>query len=680
MKKSVLLLGLHCHQPVDNFSYVVDEAIEKAYKPFFREVLKYENFKFSVHYSGWLLEYVKENDEEFFAMMREASERGQVEFLTGGFYEPILASIPSKDRRGQIKKLNKFIKKHFGQKPRGLWLTERVWENSIIADLHKCGIEYVVVDDYHFISAGFDPSELNGYYATEEGGVGMKIFPINKTLRYILPFNPSDEVVNYIESLADERVSAAVIFDDGEKFGIWPKTYEWVYEKGWLKSFMEKISKNEKIETAFYSEFIDNNPPLGIAYLPTTSYFEMGEWSLRADDGVKMEKMKENLLKNGFDEVSVEKFVKGTIWKNFLVKYKESDRIHKRVLELSKNRVKSKKYKESLFKAQTNDVLWHGVFGGLYLPNLRDNAYRFIIECENLRGGKEKLEIKDINLDGYKEAKFSNENLIAVFDSKDGGQLTEFSVRDKTFNFQNVLTRYKEAYHQKIFENRVYGGEEKRKEGIETIHSFNFEELEKYKELLKFDWYVKNSFVDHISDESFTLDSFDNCTFWEYGDFANQPFSLQKRGREVVFKREGGIYKNSRKYETLLTKRFALKENGIAFNISLNSENMENLFYIMEHNFHFASLGEIFINDLSYEGSFVMENTDVLSIKDGYTSKEIKFVFDKKCDVFLYPLDTLSQSESGFEIINQGLTLGFRFDFNCHLNIAGEIVLSSLGE
>ncbi len=679
MKKSALLLGLHCHQPVDNFSYVVDEAIERSYKPFFREVLKYEDFKFSVHYSGWLLEYIKDNDEEFFSMMQEASEKGQVEFLTGGFYEPILASIPSKDRRAQIKKLNKFIKKHFSQKPKGLWLTERVWESSIIKDLHKCGVEYVVVDDYHFISAGFDPGNLNGYYVTEEGGIKMKIFPINKTLRYILPFYPSNDVVKYIDSLADEKTNAAVIFDDGEKFGIWPNTHEWVYEKGWLKEFIEKVLENENIETSLYRDFIKNHPPLGIAYLPTTSYFEMGEWSLRADDGVKMEEIKEYLLKNGFDEISIEKFVKGTIWKNFLVKYKESNRIHKRVLELSKNRIKSKEYKETLFKAQTNDVLWHGVFGGLYLPNLRDNAYRFIIECENIRDKKRRIKIKDINLDGYKEVKFSNENLIAIFDSRDGGQLTELSIRDKAFNFQNTLTRYKEAYHQKILENKI-SQDEKNSEGIETIHSFKVEDIQKYRKLLKFDWYIKNSFIDHISDRSFTLDSFDNCTFWEYGDFANQPFYVEKEDNEVVFKRGGGIYKDSKKYDTLVTKRFSLEENSILFDININSENMEDLFYIMEHNFHFASLEDILIEDKPYQGSLELKNIDSFSIKDKYTAKEIRFVFDKKCDLFIYPLDTLSQSEAGFETINQGLSLGFRFDFNCYLNISGELIISSLGE
>ncbi len=683
MKKTALLLGLHCHQPVDNFDWVMQEAIQKSYKPFFEEVLKYKEFKFSIHYSGWLLEYIKQNDTELFSMMQEACENKQVEFLTGGFYEPILASIPSKDRVKQIKKLNKFIKKNFNQTPKGLWLTERVWESSIIEDLDKCGIEYVIVDDYHFISAGFDKNSLNGYYITEEGGKEMKIFPINKTLRYILPFKPSLDVVSYLESLADENISAGVIFDDGEKFGIWPKTYEWVYEKGWLRDFIEKVLKNDTIESMQYKEYIKRNRPLGIAYLPSTSYFEMGEWSLKADDAVSLDNMKTFLQIEGTDENSIEKFVKGTIWKNFLVKYSESNRIHKRVLELSKNRVDSKRYKENLYKSQTNDVLWHGVFGGLYLPNLRDNAYRFIIECENIRykDDKNKVEIKDINLDGFEEAKLVSEELLMIFDAKNGAQMTEFDLRDKRFNFQNTLTRYKEAYHEKILkDDLIQEHKEDDGEGIDTIHSVDIEEFKKYKPLLKFDWYIKNSFIDHISDGSFTLENFDRCTFNEYGDFANQPFEIKKLKKGISFKREGGIYKAGVKYPTTIEKSFSLQKECLEFDIALNSENQDDFFYVQEYNFHFASLDDIRIDGNRFEKANKIECIREFEIEDFYTEKKIVFSFERDVDLYFYPLDTLSQSESGFEPINQALTFAVSFRFNQAFDFGGKIKILPLGE
>jgi alpha-mannosidase len=47
-----------------------------------------------LHYSGVLLEWLEERHPEFFDQLRELCGRGQVELLGGGYYEPILLSIP----------------------------------------------------------------------------------------------------------------------------------------------------------------------------------------------------------------------------------------------------------------------------------------------------------------------------------------------------------------------------------------------------------------------------------------------------------------------------------------------------------------------------------------------------------------------------------------------------------
>jgi len=81
--------------------------------------------------------------------------------------------------------------------------------------------------------------ELNGYFTTEEDGRKLDLFPISEALRYRMPFSPAHEVVAYLESLTrNDMQASAVYFDDIEKFGIWPETYQWVYEKGWLEDFI----------------------------------------------------------------------------------------------------------------------------------------------------------------------------------------------------------------------------------------------------------------------------------------------------------------------------------------------------------------------------------------------------------------------------------------------------------
>ena len=664
MQKTALLLGLHCHQPVDNFHEVLDEAIEKSYLPFFEVAEGYPEFIFSVHYSGWLLEYIRDHAPKLFALMQKLAERGQVEFLTGGFYEPILASIPSRDRRAQIDKLSDFIETHFEQRPTGLWLTERVWDGAIAKDLVKCGIEYVVVDDYHFISSGFDVENLNGYFLTEEGGKRLKLFPINKHLRYQIPFAPEREPVAYLEEIADEKLCAGVIFDDGEKFGIWPQTHEWVYEKGWLKRFIEAVLESDKIETMQYREYLKRARPISLAYLPTTSYFEMGEWSLRAEDAVKLEKIRESLA-GSFSTEEIEKFVKGSIWKNFLVKYYESNQIHKRMLSLSHNRSDKKGYLENLYKAQCNDVLWHGVFGGIYLPNLRDNAWRFIIACENIAlSKKESIRIEDANCDGYEEIKCVSDDLICVFDTAAGGALCELDIRDKAFNFANTLTRYNEAYHAHIREACASEGARhevpKEEEGISTIHNEEIENPQQYLPYLIEDWYLKNSFVDHIVDDGFSLEDFQKCRFLEYGDFANQPFTIAKvKKHAFTLVRKGGIYEEGEKTPATLHKRFRLKKNRIKFQITFESAR-EGLCYMMEHNLHFAHADAIRINNTPFCDMQKITAQHALTIEDPYTGKRLNFSFNMPMDIYICKLDTLSQSESGFDLINQGISFGFK--------------------
>ena len=667
--KRKLLFGIHCHQPVENFYNVVDEAVEKSYKPFFKTVSK-TDFRFSVHFSGWLLEYIKHYHKELFSLMKKCSDKGQVEFFTGGFYEPVLASIPSDDRKMQIEKLNRYIKDNFGQEPEGLWLTERVWDDTIIKDIVDTGIKYVIVDDYHFISVGFKKDSLHGYYITESEGSKVGIFPIDKTLRYITPFKPVDKVMEYLKSIPERK--AGVIFDDGEKFGIWPKTYQWVYQEGWLEKFLEAVEKNDFIKSSLYREYFYEEKPEGLVYLPTTSYYEMGEWSLPPESFEEIEFLKEKLKNEGL-EYFAEKYVKGGIWKNFFVKYPEANRIHKRFLELSINNRDLKdnpSFTEPLFASQCNDVLWHGVFGGLYLPNLRNNAYRFLIkaqkEVEKQKGIK-KVEVKDVYMTGYEDIIISSENLICIISRKEGGQVVELSVKDKEFNYQNTLTRRKEGYHSKFFNK--HETDRNNDEGISTIHEMEIDvSPEEIKDRLIYDWYNKNSFIEHLTDRNVSLESFYRCSFREYGDFANQPFEIEKVGdSSVLLKREGGIYKD-KKFKTTLKKYFKVKGDILEYIVDIDTEDIEENVLLLELNLHFANFKEVRINNSNLEKKEI-HSTDKIHIYDPFTQKNIYIEFDKPVGCFISPVETVSQSEKGVDLTLQGFSFGFYTSFRKNLSL-----------
>jgi len=647
--KTNLLFGIHCHQPIDNFDEVIFNAIEKSYKPFFEILKEFPSFKCCVHFSGWLLEFIEKKDNKLFKLMQELSP--QLEFFSGGYYEPILASIPSKDRIGQIKKLNKYIKKSFNQQPKGLWLTERVWDNSIIKDLKKCKIEYVIVDDYHFIASGYDENNLDGYFLSEEGGEKIALFPISQSLRYAIPFYQNSEVNKIIKSK-----KTSIIFDDGEKFGIWPKTYESVYEKGWLREFFTNSTEDKEIEIQTFYEYYKSHKPIALAYLPSVSYFEMGEWSLKAHDAKRLEQ-----LNHSIDDGS--KFLKGGIWKNFLTKYQESNWIQKRFLELSKKQKKSKKFKNALYKAECNDVLWHGVFGGIYLPNLRDNAYTYLIECEKILYKKERVEILDIDFDGSDEYKFHTKELLTIISAKSGAQIFELDLKSCNFNLQNTLTRYEEAYHSKIQKVDKKAQTKESKE-LKTIHN-NRLEIDKNVSI-NYDWYLKKSVIDHISDESLTIDTFKNCSFKEYGDFTNQPFEiLSKDKNSITFYKNGGIY-DKQKEKTSISKIYNFKKNKIELKIKLNTTYPQNLNYFSEWNLHFPNIKNITINEKTLEDNLSFFS-DKLIIIDNILNKKLEFKFPKKIKILTYTLNTLSQNEEGVDLTTQGISFGFVVTFRENL-------------
>ena len=259
-------------------------------------------------------------------------ESGQLEILTGGFYEPILAVIPKHDRLGQINKLTSTVKDVFGYDAKGMWLAERIWEPTLPTTLHEAGVSFTILDDTHFKYAGLREENLHGYNMTEDLGNNVNLFPISKRLRYAIPFEDPQATVDHLRSWAtDEGENIVVFADDGEKFGVWPNTFDHVYTNGWLERFFSAIEDNlDWINLMHFQEALDRFKPLGRIYLPTASYAEMGEWSLFSQASTEFVDFEHYLMDQGvYEDNSV--FVRGGFWRNFLAKYREVNDMHKKM-------------------------------------------------------------------------------------------------------------------------------------------------------------------------------------------------------------------------------------------------------------------------------------------------------------------------------------------------------------
>ena len=454
-----LLFGVHAHQPVGNFASVVDDAFLRCYRPFLRALYRHPEFLFSLHFSGWLFDYLAAHYPSDIKLVKKMVERGQIELFGGGETEPVLAVIPNRDRIAQINSLSKKLEKKLGFRPMGAWLTERVWDATVVPALHDCGIRYVTVDDYHFLCSGREAKELNGFFSTEEDGKRLDLFPISEALRYRIPFSSAADAVQYIESLAQQGDDAAAIyFDDIEKFGIWPDTYEWVYEKGWLDDFIKGVLASPSIKVEHFKEYYARARTRGVVYLPTTSYIEMNEWTLPAGRADDYAAMIESAKHAGVYEKN-KSFLRGGIWKNFLSRYPESNWMHKRMLQLSQRyfdlpkKLQSVAMRGALFESQANDAYWHGLFGGLYLPHLRRAVYRALVSLEAMLDAvmpRATSFKKDIDLDGNEELFVQNGYLQLIIPLDGSASVREFDVYFLKHNLADTLARRLEHYHRKI--------------------------------------------------------------------------------------------------------------------------------------------------------------------------------------------------------------------------------------
>ncbi len=291
MSKLKLILSIHNHQPVGNFEHVLEEAYQRAYLPFLERFLEHRKLKIVLHYSGKLLLWFEKRHPEAIDMIRTLIKDGRAELLSGGFYEPVLCSLPENDRVMQIEELTAYIKDRFGYTPKGMWLAERVWEPHMPKDILQAGIEYLSVDDYHFKLAGLENRDLFGYYVTEENGHSIKVFPGSEELRYRIPFKDVDNVMSYLKEVSMAGGSPLLTMaDDGEKFGLWPDTYKHCYEDDWLNRFFSALEENSDwIETTTFAGHQERFYPNGMVYLPAASYREMGEWTLPPDSALDYE-------------------------------------------------------------------------------------------------------------------------------------------------------------------------------------------------------------------------------------------------------------------------------------------------------------------------------------------------------------------------------------------------------
>ena len=668
-----LVLALHNHQPVGNFDGVIHEALAESYAPFLDVLEDFPDIAIVLHTSGSLLEWLVDNAPDYCERVRSLVERGQVEILGGPFYEPILASIPRRDRVGQIRAYSQFLERTFGVAPRGMWVPERVWEHSYTGDVTAAGIEYTLLDDTHFRGAGLSDDRLHGPYLSEDEDRLLRIVPIHERLRYTIPFQPVHKTFEWLERFRSEHPGGLAVFgDDGEKFGVWPGTRELVFEEGWLRSFFERLmQERDWVRTVTLAEAIDAQPPLGRVSLPDASYREMMEWALPPDRNLELRRLRREHAETDESWPELKEYVRGGTWRNFLAKYTEAAEMHARMKEVSRTLAEVGDERRAagqtidpeamthLYRGQCNCPYWHGAFGGLYLPHLRQAIYRELIAAEASVSDDRtpSIDAADFNLDARPEIRLATERLVAYLQPAIGGHLYELDVRPVGVNLLATLNRRFEPYHDEL--QRQLRGELPKEQQI--VIKDDGDEL---RDKLRYDTWPRKALVDHFLERGTTLEQFRRGEN-QIGDFVTGEYSsrLQFDGDRVaaILKRTG----HADWTEFTLMKTVAVEaarpgELQVDYELSGLPPGKE-LTLAVEWNFAGMAPGA---DDRYLYGDAgeklgpletVLDRADArrIGLVDEWLGIDTALDLSQPAQVWTHPIETVSSSEGGLETIYQ---------------------------
>jgi hypothetical protein len=477
------------------------------------------------------------------------------------------------------------------------------------------------------------PRELSQYsWIVEDGGLAVKVLFIDEKIRYILPWEKPQVVVDYLASRQGDPSAVVVWGSDAEKFGEWMSSDA---SRAWLEEFLEKLRHDERIRLVHPSEYLREHGVRGYLYLDSGSYDKMMEWS------------------------------RGFI-RNFLYKYAESKNMYHKALWVKRKLERAYRSQREIpldyYLAQCNDAYWHGLFGGIYLAHLRQAIYESLIktetEAEKILGyyAEEKVKkiIIDFDLDGRDELLVETPTVNLYIKPGDGGTLFEFDVKKKGFehNVQDTMTRYHEPYLPLEF---------------------------------KPDWYRRVSWRVHVWGVETTRED------WVFNTPYRDMSDLALTTHRVIFSEEpsvfhlratGGVYYYGVKAcNVLVEKTVRVEERGYRVVYTVRNLGESALRGKLGFEYHVAWK----IDRLTEREVYYSVNGRRLAVIEPYTGRgstviidsgvypEITLKASRSTDLWVSRISSYSRTEKGFKEIPQGL--GVMFTESVELNKGDEYKL-----
>jgi alpha-amylase len=326
-----------------------------------------------------------------------------------------------------------------------------------------------------------------------------------------------------------------------------------------------------------------------------------------------------------------------------------------------------------LYRTQTNDVYWHGIFGGLYLNHLREAAYTNLLRAEAAsdavlhegEGQWTEVERGDIDRDGGEELLLKSSGLTLLAHSHDGGAVTEISLPRRAVALGHVLTRREEGYHEKF--RRAVGSFD----GSTSIHDAMVLKDPSVLSALGVDPWQRASFRETYYGDGILPEAILEGTASPSGFTAGREASVTVLRRGGRLAAEFSVPLGEEGVGLHLVKTLVLRGSGERFEARLQLENRGagtvsgtlcsewnlNLLSGNGPDRYYEGMGEA--RALSSSGA--AKGVRAFRVVDAWRNVAAEADLDRECVVLREPVETASLSETGAERIHQGVCLRILF-------------------
>ena len=428
MKRTNLVFGVASTQPVGATDDEIEDAYQRAYKPFLKTLYNAEDIPATFFLSGHLLTWLEKHHSEYTDVLSEMIDRKQVELLGGGFYDPVFTIIPRPDRIGQVESLTTLLRKRFGKRPRGSWVTEHIWEPSLASTMNSSGMDYVLLDDNHFQAAGLTGDLMYRPCLTEDQGKTIVVFPVSHELVRIARTKSPEDVISFLKSKrSDDPSRLIVLMDNGERFRGSFGDGKKGTDSSWLSRLLHLMHENrEWLHVELPHALTRNEAPQPRGYF-ASAFFDSSSGAV------------------------------GGCFRHNITRYSESNLMYAKMqyIHVLVNQIRGDKYRkqaarEELWKGQCHNAYWHGAHEGIYSNRLRKQVYCSLIEAEKKtreRGiFRPSIVTIDFDMDGVEEYLYQGQEINAYVHSR-GGSLFELDYLPRPWNYLDTMSRHREKYH-----------------------------------------------------------------------------------------------------------------------------------------------------------------------------------------------------------------------------------------